>query len=87
MGNKCDDPNHKVVLTEDAQRFANQMNIQLFETSAKDDINVEPMFMAITKMVLRTKKEQQQQQKAGQDDRIKIGESRRGSSKGGKKCC
>lgn len=74
-------------MTEDAQRFANQMNIQLFETSAKDDINVEPMFMAITKMVLRTKKEQQQQQKVGQDDRIKIGESRRSGSKGGKKCC
>ncbi|KAK0179426.1 hypothetical protein PV327_005179 [Microctonus hyperodae] len=41
VGNKNDAPNHKVVLTEDAQRFANQMGIQLFETSAKDNINVE----------------------------------------------
>lgn len=29
------------MLTEDAQRFADQMSIQLFETSAKDNINVE----------------------------------------------
>lgn len=41
VGNKNDAPNQKVVLTEDAQRFANQMGIQLFETSAKDNINVE----------------------------------------------
>lgn len=41
MGNKNDSPDKKVVLTEDAQRFADQMNIQLFETSAKDNINVE----------------------------------------------
>ena len=41
VGNKNDAPNQKVVLTEDAQRFATQMGIQLFETSAKDNINVE----------------------------------------------
>lgn len=41
VGNKNDDPERKVVLTEDAQRFAEQMKIQLFETSAKENINVE----------------------------------------------
>ncbi|KAG1714257.1 Ras-related protein Rab-35 [Nymphon striatum] len=41
VGNKNDDPDRKVVLTEDAQRFADQMGIQLFETSAKENINVE----------------------------------------------
>lgn len=41
VGNKNDAPNRKVVLTEDAQRYANQMGIQLFETSAKDNVNVE----------------------------------------------
>lgn len=41
MGNKNDAPDRKVVLTEDAQRFADQMGIQLYETSAKDNINVE----------------------------------------------
>lgn len=41
VGNKNDAPDRKVVLTEDAQRFADQMGIQLYETSAKDNINVE----------------------------------------------
>lgn len=41
MGNKNDDPNSKVVETTDAQKFAEQMGISLFETSAKENINVE----------------------------------------------
>lgn len=41
VGNKDDDPDRKVVLTEDAQKFAEQMGIQHFETSAKENINVE----------------------------------------------
>jgi len=41
VGNKNDDPGSKVVLTADAQQFADQMSIDLFETSAKENINVE----------------------------------------------
>lgn len=41
VGNKNDDPERKVVETEDAYKFAGQMGIQLFETSAKENINVE----------------------------------------------
>ena len=41
VGNKNDDPNSKVVETADAQKFAEQMDIRLFETSAKENINVE----------------------------------------------
>ena len=32
------------------------MGIRLFETSAKDNINVEEMFRAITELVLKSKK-------------------------------
>lgn len=46
VGNKNDDPQSKVVLTEDAQQFANQMGIDLFETSAKENINVEEVYCA-----------------------------------------
>ena len=72
VGNKNDDPDRKVrirmapvpallglfqvVLTEDARRFADQMGIQLFETSAKDNINVEEMFRSVTSLVLKSKK-------------------------------
>lgn len=41
VGNKNDDPDSKVVETKDAQTFAEQMGIHLFETSAKENINIE----------------------------------------------
>ncbi|KPM02358.1 ras-related protein Rab-35-like protein [Sarcoptes scabiei] len=75
----------KVVLTKDAQRIAEIMKIQLFETSAKENINVEEMFLCITKMVLRTKKEQMSKQIADQKSAIKI--SRPSGFKTRKKCC
>ncbi|XP_024908696.1 ras-related protein Rab-35-like [Cynoglossus semilaevis] len=84
VGNKNDDPNSKVVETTDAQKFAEQMGINLFETSAKENINVEEMFNYITELVLRAKKEvlakQQEQQ---QNDVVKLTRN----SKRKKKCC
>lgn len=41
VGNKNDCPEKKVVITEDAVRFSEQIGIKLFETSAKENINVE----------------------------------------------
>jgi Ras-related protein Rab-35 len=87
VGNKNDDPQRKVVLTEDAQRFAEQMNIQLFETSAKDNLNVEDMFIAITEKVLRHKKQTQRQQNESEDGKIRIDRNTSGSKKSRKKCC
>lgn len=86
VGNKNDDPNRKVVITEDAQRFANQMEIQLFETSAKDNINVEEMFLAITEQVLRHKKQTQKQVQSDQNnDTVNL---RKGANiKKKSKCC
>lgn len=77
-------PDRKVVLTEDAQRFANQMGIQLFETSAKDNKNVEEMFNAITRQVLLTKKEQKEQAN-NQSDAITLVRGRKPVKKS--KCC
>ncbi|XP_059478737.1 ras-related protein Rab-35-like [Neocloeon triangulifer] len=85
VGNKNDSPDKKVVLTEDAQRFADQMNIQLFETSAKDNINVEDMFMSITRQVLYTKKERKERQNQS-GETVKIGMGGK-SRKSKSKCC
>ncbi|EDV22189.1 Ras-related protein Rab-35 [Trichoplax sp. H2] len=57
VGNKCDCLDKKLVSTADAKKFAEQMGIQLFEASAKDNINIEDVFTAITKLVLKTKME------------------------------
>ena len=84
VGNKDDMPERKVVLTEDAKRFASQMGIQLFETSAKDNKNVEEMFQAITRQVLATKKERKEQA-SSQNDTIVVGKGRKLPKKN--KCC
>ncbi|XP_030751296.1 ras-related protein Rab-35 [Sitophilus oryzae] len=84
VGNKNDTPDRKVVLTEDAQRFADTMKIQLFETSAKDNINVEEMFMTITRLVLKSKKEMKQLQSA-QNDVVNLRDKKKSSKKS--KCC
>lgn len=52
VGNKNDDPASKVVLTEDAKRFADQIGIELFETSAKENINVEEVSFAWSLVVV-----------------------------------
>ncbi|XP_048875179.1 ras-related protein Rab-35-like [Brienomyrus brachyistius] len=85
VGNKNDDPNSKVVETNDAQKFAEQMGIRLFETSAKENINVEDMFNCITELVLRARKEAlaKQHQQQHENDVVKLGKS--GKKK--KKCC
>lgn len=86
VGNKNDYPERKVVVTEDAQRFAHQMDIQLFETSAKDNINVEEMFMAITDRVLRHKLQQNAQtQQDRTESTIRVKQSSKKSKKS--KCC
>ncbi|XP_046386933.1 ras-related protein Rab-35 [Ischnura elegans] len=85
VGNKNDAPDKKVVLTEDAQRFADQMGIQLFETSAKDNLNVEEMFMAVTRQVLRTKKERKERQAIQNSDTVNL--RSRTSKQSKRKCC
>nr|XP_022920414.1 ras-related protein Rab-35-like [Onthophagus taurus] len=84
VGNKNDCPDRKVVLTEDAQRFASTMGIQLFETSAKDNINVEEMFISVTKLVLASKREKIERQNVTDNDTVNL---RRSTNKGKKKCC
>lgn len=85
VGNKNDCPDRKVVLTEDAERFAKTLNIILFETSAKDNINVEEMFLCVTRLVLRSKCEMMMRQNDTENDTVNL--RRRQDSRGKKKCC
>ncbi|KAJ4811642.1 Ras-related protein Rab-1A [Rhynchospora pubera] len=47
VGNKCDLTANKIVSTETAKAFANEMGIPFMETSAKNATNVEQAFMAM----------------------------------------
>ncbi|KAM3233336.1 hypothetical protein P3L10_018695 [Capsicum annuum] len=48
VGNKCDLTAQKVVATETAQAFADEIGIPFMETSAKSATNVEQAFMAMS---------------------------------------
>lgn len=65
VGNKID-MEGRVVLESDARRFAELKNLPYFETSAKDNINVEQAFNQITRMVLKAKEKRLQESPSGQ---------------------
>lgn len=48
VGNKCDLVDEKVVDTEKAKAFADELGIPFIETSAKDSINVEEAFVTMS---------------------------------------
>ena len=51
VGNKCDMLDEKVVSTEEAQKLATEFNVDFYECSAKNDINVEPCFLQVARAV------------------------------------
>ena len=51
IGNKCD-LNEREVTTEEGQKLAEENGMKFFETSAKNDINVNETFESITKDIL-----------------------------------
>lgn len=52
VGNKNDaSPEKKVVKTEDAQKFAEQIGVPLYETSAKENQNVEEVSVGCAHLI------------------------------------
>ena len=83
VGNKADEAERRVVLKEDAMKFARELNIPFFETSAKENVNVEQMFNCITSLVLQAKL-QSPQVNSGESN-VRLGPESRRQDK--KKCC
>ncbi len=52
VGNKCDLENKRVISYEQGKELAKQYNIQFLETSAKDTVNVDELFLNTTKIFL-----------------------------------
>ncbi|VDN23979.1 unnamed protein product [Gongylonema pulchrum] len=84
VGNKADDPERRVVLEADARRFAETMRIPFFETSAKENFNVEEMFNCITRLVLEAKLRAPQLGAGESGVRLGVSSPRRQEKK---KCC
>ncbi len=51
VGNKCDLSSSRVVSSEQCMELAAQLGVMYFETSAKDDINVNETFEALVDAV------------------------------------
>ncbi|KAI3861002.1 hypothetical protein MKX03_026671 [Papaver bracteatum] len=69
VGNKCDLVEEKVVETETAKAFAEKLGISFLETSAKDSINVEQIFLT---MAAEIKKRTGNQQPTGPTSNKKV---------------
>ena len=90
VGNKDDNHEKKVVPLEEAQQFADQIGIPLYETSAKEGKNVEEVFHAIAQLVLKQKLETEAQEAASAGDKVVVqAGAMRGSGGGGgrRSCC
>ena len=57
VGNKCDLKDKKVVSKEEAEKFAQEHNLELLETSAKEAINVEQAFVKMAENIKKRMKE------------------------------
>jgi len=51
IGNKCDLENEKVIPKEKGQEIADEYSVKFFETSAKENINVQDAFSSLVNMV------------------------------------
>lgn len=51
IGNKCDDEDNRQISTEEGQKVGDDYKIQFFETSAKQDININSTFEALVKEI------------------------------------
>mmetsp|Transcript_12568 Transcript_12568/g.18787 ORF Transcript_12568/g.18787 Transcript_12568/m.18787 type:complete len:207 (-) Transcript_12568:333-953(-) len=66
LGNKCDMTDKRVVSREDAEAWCKENSIPYFETSAKDNTNVEQAFETVAKRAL---------ERAGADNGVPIVEN------------
>uniref|UniRef100_A0A914XYW0 Uncharacterized protein n=1 Tax=Panagrolaimus superbus TaxID=310955 RepID=A0A914XYW0_9BILA len=89
VGNKCEEKENRVVLEADARRLSNTIKVEYFETSAKDNVNVQEMFNAITRQVFNFKRSigNPADDNAGTSG-IKLNSQQRNSPRTrGRKCC
>ena len=55
LGNKCDLKHRKIVSDEEVKKFCNEKNIESYEISAKDNINLKESFDKIVELIFKDK--------------------------------
>jgi Ras-related protein Rab-1A len=56
IGNMCDKTDDRLISTEQGRQYADSLEVQFFETSAKTGENVEEAFMEMAKILLHSTK-------------------------------
>lgn len=85
LGNKCDMEDKRMVNQERGEGIAREHGIKFYETSAKENVNVEEAFMKLTQDILR-----KHMAGASNDDTTKgviVGDKNNANSKTGGNCC
>ena len=59
IGNKCDLEEKRQVSLAELEQFANEENINFFETSAKDNINLKEVFNKIVELIFEDKDDEE----------------------------
>ena len=78
VGNKIDCTNNRVISNEEGKKLADEFGLKYFETSAKNNENVESTFLELIKEV---------NSKYGNSDNENYGTTISTNKKGKKKCC
>ena len=78
VGNKIDCTNNRVISNEEGKKLADEFGLKYFETSAKNNENVESTFLELIKEV---------DSKYGNSDNENYGTTISTNKKGKKKCC
>uniref|UniRef100_A0A7E4VNP0 Ras-related protein Rab-35 n=1 Tax=Panagrellus redivivus TaxID=6233 RepID=A0A7E4VNP0_PANRE len=87
VGNKCESDS-RIVDEADARKLAQNIKVEYFETSAKDNLNVQEMFNAITRLVLNAKlSAAAPASPKSPNEGIKLRSNQSGRSGIKKKCC
>ena len=61
IGNKCDLEDKRAISYEEGKKYADDLNIPFFETSAKDTINVTEAFQKLASIILKKHNFQKEQ--------------------------
>ncbi|MEL7341607.1 MAG: hypothetical protein AAGM67_14100 [Bacteroidota bacterium] len=83
IGNKCDMEDERKVSRAEGERLAQMLGIQFFETSAKEDLNVEDAFLTIAREV----KDRLMTSDVAQPGGVAVGGDKRAAGGGGGGCC